>query len=77
MTALLVTGEEAVTVQEVGPSHFNGLKGVATIFPQRVARATARLDDLVVLTARGEHGAPHQPYVRGALPVEQAMDDTQ
>lgn len=75
--ALLVAGEEAVTVEEVGPGHFDGLKGVSTVLPQCLACAAARPDHLVILAGRGEHRAAYETYLRGALPVEQGMDDAQ
>lgn len=75
--ALLLAREEAVTIQEVGPGHFDGLEGVEAVLPQGVARAAAGFDHLVVLARRGEHRAAHKPYVWGALPVEQAVDDAQ
>lgn len=75
--ALLLTGKEAVTIQEVGPGHFDGLEGVGAVLPQRIARAAAGFDHLVVEAGRGDDGAAHQAYLGGALPVEQAMDDAQ
>lgn len=77
IAALLVAGEEAVAIQEVGPGHLDGFEGVDTVLPQRLARAAAGFDRLVVLAGRGEHRAAYETYLGGALPVEQAMDDTQ
>lgn len=68
--ALLLAGEEAVAVQEVGPGHFDGLEGVGAVLPQSLARAATGLDHLVVVAGGGEDGAAHQTYLRGALPVE-------
>lgn len=75
--ALLFAGKEAVTIQEVGPGHFDGLKGVAAVPPQRIARVATRLDGLVILAAWGQHRAAHQTNFGGALPIEQAVDDAQ
>lgn len=75
--ALLLTGEEAVTIQEVGPGHFDGLEGVGAVLPQSVAGAAAGFDHLVVEAGRGDDGAADQAYLGGALPVEQAVDDAQ
>lgn len=75
--ALLFAGKEAVTVEEVGPGHFDGLEGMCAVLPQRLACAAARFDHLVVLARRGEHGAADQTYLWGALPIQQAMDDAQ
>lgn len=51
--ALLFTGKETVAVQEVGPGHLNGLKGVYAVLPQRLTCAAAWFDHLVVLAGRG------------------------
>lgn len=75
--AFLIAGKEAIAVEEVGPGHFDGLKRVGAVLPQRLARAAARLDHLVVPAGRREHRAAHQTYLRGALPIEQAVDDAQ
>lgn len=75
--ALLLTGKEAVAIQEVRPGHLDGLKGVGAVLPQGIARAAAGLDHLVVAAGRGDDGAAHQTYLGGALPVEQAVDDAQ
>lgn len=75
--ALLLTGKEAVTIQEVRPGHFDGLEGVGAVLPQSIARAAAGFDHLVVVAGRGDDGAADQAYLRGALAVEQAMDDAQ
>lgn len=75
--ALLLAGEEAVAIQEVGPGHLDGLEGVGAVLPQSVARAAAGFDHPVVVAGRGDHGAAHQAYLGGALPVEQAVDDAQ
>lgn len=75
--AFLVTSKEAVTVEEVRPGHINSFKGVGTILPQCFTSAAARLDHLVVLAGRGKYRTAYETYLRGALPIEQAMDDTQ
>lgn len=77
IAALLVAGKEAVTVEEVGPGHFDGLKGMDAVFPQCLACAAAWFDHLVILAGRGEHRAAYETYLRGALSIEQAVDDTQ
>lgn len=75
--ALLVAGEEAVTVQEVGPGHVDALKGVAAVLLQGLTRAAAWLDGLVILTGGGEDRAADETYFRGALAVKKAVDDAQ
>lgn len=75
--ALLLAGKEAVTIQEVRPGHLDGLEGVGAVLPQGVAGAAAGFDHPVVAAGRGDDGAAHQAYLRGALPVEQPMDDAQ
>lgn len=47
------------------------------VLPQRLACAAAGFDHLVILAWRGEHRAAYETYLRGALPVEQAVDDAQ
>lgn len=69
IAALLGTGEEAVAVQKIRPGHFNGLKGVDAVLPQCLTCAAARFDHLVVPAGRGEDGAAHQSYFRGALTI--------
>lgn len=73
----MFAGKEAVTIKEVGPRHFDGLKGMRTVLPQCLTCAAAWFDHLVILAGRGEHGAAYKTYLRGALPVQQAMDDAQ
>lgn len=75
--ALFAASKKTVTVEEIGPGHIDGLKGMGAVPPQGLTCAAARLDHLVVLAGRGEHRAAYETYFRGALPVEQAMDDTQ
>lgn len=74
---LLVTGKEAVTVQEIRPSHVDGFKGVITVFPQGFTGATAGFDHLIILAGRGQDRAAYQTNLRGAFPVQQAVDDTE
>lgn len=74
---LLFTGKEAVTIQKVGPGHFDAFKGVNAVLPQCFACTATGFDHLVILAGRGKHGAANEAYLWGALPVEQAMDDTQ
>lgn len=76
-TALLIAGKEAVTVQEVGPGHLDGLKGMGAVFPQGLTCASARFDHLVIPAGRGQHRTAHQADLRGALAIEQAVDDAQ
>lgn len=74
---LLFTGKEAVTIQKVGPGHFDAFKGMNAVLPQCFACTATGFDHLVILAGRGEHRAANEAYLWGALPVEQAMDDTQ
>lgn len=53
--AFLVTGKEAVTVEEVRPGHFNSLKGMGTILLQCLTCAATGFDHLVVLAGRGKY----------------------
>lgn len=50
---------------------------MGTVPPQCIACAAAGFDHLVVLAGRGENRAAEEADLRGALPVEQAMDDAQ
>ena len=77
VAALLRAGEEAVAVQEVGPGHLDGLEGVAALPPQLLARAAAGLGGAVAPATGSQHGAAHQPDVRGALSVQQAVEHRQ
>lgn len=75
--AFLVTSKKAVTVEEVRPGHFDSLKGMGTVLPQRLTCATAGLDHLIILAGRGQYRTAYEAYLGGALPIEQAMDDAQ
>lgn len=77
VAALLLAGKEAIAVQEVRPGHLDDLEGVGAVLPQRLAGAAAGLDHPVVAAGRGQHRAAHQPDLRGALPVQQTVDDAQ
>lgn len=77
VAALLVAGKEAITVQEVGPGHVDGLKGVNAVLPQGLAGGAARFDHLVFLAGRGQDRAADQADLRRALPIEEPMDDAQ
>lgn len=73
--ALLVTGKEAVAIQEIRPGHFNGLKGVGAVLPQCLTCAPARFHHLVISAGWGEYWAAHKTNLRGALPIEKTVDD--
>lgn len=77
VAALLLARKEAVAVQEVRPGHLNGLEGVGAVLPQRLAGAAAGFDHPVVAAGRGQDRAADQADIRGALPVQQAVDDAQ
>lgn len=74
VTSLLVTDKEAITVQEVGPSHLYPLESVAAPFAHRLAGGAAGLQHLLLLTARSQHGAAQHADFRVALSPEQRLD---
>lgn len=50
---------------------------MGAVLPQRLAGAAAGFNHPVVAAGRGHHRAADQADLRGALPIEQAMDDAQ
>lgn len=70
---ILISGEEAITVEEVGPFHVDGLEGVAASRVHGVAGGAAGHQRPVALAARRQHGAAQHPDVRVALSSQQRL----
>jgi len=50
---------------------------VDAVLPECLTCAAARFDHLVILAGGGHHRAAYETDLRGALTIEQPMDDTQ
>lgn len=73
ITVLLISREEAITVEEVGPFHVDGLEGEAAFCMHGVAGGAARQQRPVALAARRQHGAAQHPDVGVALSSQQRL----
>lgn len=74
---LLISGKEAIAVEEVGPFHVDGLKGVAASCVHGVASGATGQQHPVALAARRQHGAAQHPDVRVALSSQQRLHHTE
>lgn len=74
VTSLLVTDKETIAVQEVGPSHLYPVESVAAFGPHRLAGGATGLQHLVLLTARGQHGAAQHADFGVAVSPEQRLN---
>lgn len=77
VTSLFITDKEAIAVQEVGPRHLYPVKSVAASFTHRLTGGAAGLQHLLLLAARGHHGAAQHADVRVTLPPEQRLHHAQ
>lgn len=77
IATLLLAGEEAIAVQEVGPVHLDGLEGVDAARSHRRAGGAARPQHRLLFTARHQHRAAQHADLRVAPPAEQSLDHAQ
>lgn len=73
VTVLLISGEEAITVEEVGPLHVDGLEGKAASCAHGIAGGAAGQQCPVALAAWRQHGAAQHADVRVALSSKQRL----